>query len=333
MLRIKGRPLLHAACGALATVGAVVFTVPVMTIGVLVRTSRLSTSRLRLPSMVSLGEFPLLMSVAMAATLIAVADGPVALRVVFGIPLVVFVPGYAVTSALFPSWRGLGGLERLVLSFGLSFAVMSLLALGVDRTRWGLTVATTSSGLVAISVLASVVAIVRRGALAEEDRFAPRLPRLDIPPPARWDRSTRVAVDVIMLSVLVLAASGITLVASQTRGEDLTQFALYSESGEPRFYPRDLVAGQPATIVLEIDNREGEDVRYSIQITAEGAEVQRIENIVVRAGDTWRERVEFTVDEPGDGIPVTFNLHTGDIQPNQPPYRSLTLFVSVRSTT
>ena len=42
------------------------------------------------------------------------------IRTIFGIPMVLFLPGYALIAALFPGKKDLDGIERLALSFGLS---------------------------------------------------------------------------------------------------------------------------------------------------------------------------------------------------------------------
>jgi len=46
------------------------------------------------------------------------------LRVLFGIPMVLFIPGYALIAALFPGKGDIDGIERTALSFGLSIAVV-----------------------------------------------------------------------------------------------------------------------------------------------------------------------------------------------------------------
>ena len=48
-------------------------------------------------------------------------------RIVLGLPFVLFFPGYVLNLALFPRKEGMGGIERVVLSFGLSIAVVPLI--------------------------------------------------------------------------------------------------------------------------------------------------------------------------------------------------------------
>ncbi|HPR65533.1 MAG TPA: DUF1616 domain-containing protein [Methanothrix sp.] len=83
-------------------------------------------------------------------------DTPI--RAVLGLPLVLFVPGYVLISALFPEKTELDLIERLALSMGLSICVVIFIGLGLNYTPWGIRlgpilffVAAVTFGLTAIS--------------------------------------------------------------------------------------------------------------------------------------------------------------------------------------
>lgn len=63
-------------------------------------------------------------------------DTPI--RAVLGFPLVLFVPGYVLISALFPEKGELDAIERLALSIGLSICVVVFIGLGLNYTPWGI---------------------------------------------------------------------------------------------------------------------------------------------------------------------------------------------------
>jgi uncharacterized membrane protein len=75
-------------------------------------------------------------------------------RYVFGGFLVLFLPGYSVVSLIYPKEADLDKLTRLVLSFAMSFAVVSLLGLGLSYTPFGisLSAAVFSLGLITIGL-------------------------------------------------------------------------------------------------------------------------------------------------------------------------------------
>ena len=105
------------------------------------------------------------------------------LRILSGLPLVLFAPGYAPIAALFPeagiddaeptadgtdgtaaaiSDRGIDGIERVALSFGLGIAAVPLLGLVLNFTPWGIrlvpTTVAVSGATPAMTALAGHVA-------------------------------------------------------------------------------------------------------------------------------------------------------------------------------
>ncbi len=62
-------------------------------------------------------------------------------RVILGLPFILFIPGYILIFALFPARktdRSIDIIERIALSFGLSIAVVPLIGLGLNYTPWGI---------------------------------------------------------------------------------------------------------------------------------------------------------------------------------------------------
>ena len=92
-------------------------------------------------------------------------------RVVLGLLLVLFLPGYSLIAALFPGKDDLDGIERIALSFGLSIAVVPLLGLALNYTPYGIRLVPILVVLSVFTVLLAVVACVRRRGLPEGERF------------------------------------------------------------------------------------------------------------------------------------------------------------------
>jgi len=72
------------------------------------------------------------------------------IRIILGLPLVLFLPGYSLIAALFPRKADLDGIERVALSFGLSLAIVPLLGLVLNYTPFGIR---SSPVLILLSVL------------------------------------------------------------------------------------------------------------------------------------------------------------------------------------
>jgi uncharacterized membrane protein len=209
-------------------------------------------------------DLVLVVVVALFATGTILLGGPIPARVVLGLPLVLFIPGYAMVSALFPGAEDVDGAERIALGFGLSLATIPLVALVLDNSRWAVSQAPFSIGLLIVTAVAAVAGGYRRARRPPSDRYqlAFLLPRL--PPPRTWRRTIRIEVGLLALALILLAVGGAPAVYERIVGPALTEVALYNESGSPSFYPRQVVVGQPAEIQLSVTNRERRTVSYTI---------------------------------------------------------------------
>ena len=72
---------------------------------------------------------------------------------------------------LFPARDGLGSIERLALSLGLSLAVVPLIALILNYTPWGVRLYPLLTSLAVYTVLVSLIAGYRRHNLTADTRF------------------------------------------------------------------------------------------------------------------------------------------------------------------
>ncbi len=93
------------------------------------------------------------------------------IRIILGLPLVLFLPGYALIAALFPRKDDLDGIERVALSFGLSIAITPLLGLGLNYTPFGIRLTPILIVLSVFTIALAIGAWVRRSWIPEEDRF------------------------------------------------------------------------------------------------------------------------------------------------------------------
>jgi len=258
----------------------------------------------------------------------ATAGAPVPLRVIFGLPLVLCLPGYALAAALFPSRDGPDGMARAGLSVALSLATIPPLALAIDMSPWRIDATTVSIGLALVVAAGAATAGALRARLPDAERYRAQLDFHRIPPPRQWNRSTRVAAVVLGIATLLILVGGADVVRSRIMGESLTEFALHNAAGEARFYPREIVVGEPAEVQLSITNREHRTVTYRVAIGGAGVAVETLPEIRLQDGETWTGIVRFTVQSEGENLPVTFELFRTDRSEDAEPYRELRLIVN-----
>ncbi|GAA0220545.1 DUF1616 domain-containing protein [Halobaculum roseum] len=171
------------------------------------------------------------------------------LRVIVGLPFVLFVPGYALIAALFPEAgsgptddrdpdgsvdgdadaeaeaadaadvaagpadeSGIDGIERVALSFGTSIAVVPLIGLVLNFTPFGIRLVPIVASVGGVTLVLTAVAARRRRALPEDERF--RVPYRRWASDARAelfepDTRTDAALNVLLAISVVIAVSSV----------------------------------------------------------------------------------------------------------------------------
>jgi hypothetical protein len=101
-------------------------------------------------------------------------------RIILGLPFVLFFTGYVSISALFPKKEELDIIERLAFSIGLSVCITALTGLILNYTSFGIRVYSVTFSLFSFILLVSIVAIYRRRTISPGDVFAPLAPDRNI---------------------------------------------------------------------------------------------------------------------------------------------------------
>ena len=106
-------------------------------------------------------------------------QGPPALyfRYVLGVVFVLYMPGHALITALYPKADDLNDVENLALSIGLSLAVVPLIGLMLSYTPWGARLESTIFSLSVFTIALSLAATSRRTTFLKLETHANRMPR------------------------------------------------------------------------------------------------------------------------------------------------------------
>ena len=232
------------------------------------------------------------------------------LRIILGLPLTVFFPGYTLTAAIFPRKDTLGNIERVALSFGLSFVIVPLTGLILNYTPWGFRLYSVLTFLSVIILSTSLLAWYRRRRLAEPERFTITF---NLTLPSWKDKSTVNKVLVIILAVVILGTIGTFayVIIAPRVGETFTEFYILGSEGNAQDYPVALTVGEEARLSIAIINHEHEDITYYVEITIDGKRNNMIGPIVLSHEGKWQEEVGFTADKLGRGQKVEFILYRG----------------------
>ena len=256
---------------------------------------------------------------ACAVLLPVVSETP--LRVAFGLPFVLFTPGYAVVAALFPeageslagdseeseteasgdeAVSGIDGIERAALSTGLSIVVVLLTGLVLAATPWGIQAVPVVLGVSVVTLVWVAVAVVRRWNLPENERFqvpyhewasGARAGVLD--PDGRGDA----ALNVLLVITVVLATASVGYALGVPKeSEQFSELSLLTEGEDGLVaddYPTALERGASRSLVVGIRNREHDTTEYSLIGKLQRVAVQRPGNDSVN--DSTGESVSVSV--------------------------------------
>jgi uncharacterized membrane protein/LysM repeat protein len=270
----------------------------------------------------SSGQAPHLMLASLLAAALALLEGPLAARIPLGLLAVLFLPGYSLTLALFPRAGDLDGVERAALGLGLSLGlIISVLALLLNYTPWGLGHTPLLVALTASTLAACTASIWRRASLPPGDRLVvgPR------PERGLTDRPARLALGVLLASGLLAgAALTVTLTAPPS---EFTEFFILGPESLAENYPRTVAPGEAVTVTAGISNREAAPASYVVAV-ADGTDtpLARVGPLQLAPGESWEGRVSFALPGAGDDQEVKLALLKDG---QEYAYRSLRLWLDI----
>ena len=222
-------------------------------------------------------SFDLVWSSILACAAVAVAFSPgvpTAIRALVGLPLVLVLPGYALTAAVTPR-LGRWGADKVVFTLGTSIAVAVLGGLVLNFTPWGLERRSWSVLLAAFTIVAATGAALRRAGAAE----TPSGPRGRV---QRHSAAASRAGSPIAMAAVGISRRGAIQADQQTR---FTQMWMLPTNGK-----KDLRIG--------IINREGSTQHYRIVLRDGRRQLATFPAIDLAAGAKWISAVHVPSDLP-----------------------------------
>jgi uncharacterized membrane protein len=271
-------------------------------------------------------------------------------RVPLGIAFLLFVPGYVVVAALFPTRSDIDGVDRVSLSVVASVIAVPTVGLVMNLTPWGIRLGPM---LVAVSLL-----VVGLTALATRRRLA-------VPPAERfrasngeWLRRGGAAVRpdgivdlalTLSLAVAVLFAVGVVgfAIADSHAGygpdlgddeETMAALSLLDSDGDlltDESPDATLESGATASVFVGVDNHGNEPRSYTIvaleqELTDDNAvaDERELERLEVSVDDGERETVEHELEPTADDGRIVWLLYPEEV-PEEPSTDSADAHVSL----
>ena len=242
------------------------------------------------------------------------------LRIVFGIPFVFFIPGYALVAVLYPRKSDISGTERIAWSVGFSAAIIPLTGLCLNLIPPGISLIPVAVSLTSFIFIMSVLAWYRRRSLAACERFSVTFSLKSLL--KWWDKST---LDKILFAGLVLAvlcAVGVIgyRIISPGSEERITEFYILNVEGNAVDYPRKLKIGEEGKVIIGITNSQHDEMNYRLEVSVDGVMHHMIEEIRLRNGETKQKDISYSFSHAGNNRKVEFELYrAGETSPMVTP--------------
>ena len=256
------------------------------------------------------------------------------LRVVFGLPFVLFVPGYVAICTLFPQrhtprstsgststvdvsgipfWKfeqrdSIDWAERLALSVAASVVIVPAIVFILGISGFGVTLLPAMTGVTALTILLTITAIIRRSAVPAENRFqVPFRQWIDRIRSGLFEQNSRKDTRLnVLLVITILLAAGVAgfAVASPGADDGYSALAVLTEN-ETGDLVTDNVSqvieqGEDQPIVVAIDNEEHRTVNYTTVVVEQSVDDTGDEPVV----DSQEEidRFDASVDHGETGL-------------------------------
>jgi len=197
---------------------------------------------------------------------IALLDVDGTVRIVLGLPFILFIPGYILIFALFPGKKtdtGIDIIERIALSFGLSIAIVPLIGLGLNYTPWGIRLEPILFSIFIFIISIGSLAIYRWYKTDEAERF---IINIDISFPESESRFDKALTIILAITILIAVVALIYVIVTPKVGEKFTEFYLLGPGGKASDYPRNLSINESGDIIIGVVNHEYKDKDYTVEI-------------------------------------------------------------------
>ena len=251
-------------------------------------------------------------------------------RIILGLPLVLFLPGYALIAALFIRKDDLDGIERVALSFGLSIAITPLLGLALNYTPFGIRLTPILIVLSVFTISLAIGAWVRRSRIREADRFwvdfGAFFKSIKDSFKTSDTKTDKILTAVLIISIVLALSVTVYVIVTPKEGEKFTEFYVLGPGGMAEEYPTNLAVGEEGEVIIGVVNHEYANTSYQLEVMLNG-EVINEKSFDLVHNETWESPFVFRVTRAGEDQKLEFLLYkdwmVGDA------YRSLHLWVDV----
>ncbi|MBZ2166326.1 DUF1616 domain-containing protein [Methanobacterium spitsbergense] len=210
------------------------------------------------------------------------------LEPILGIILILFLPGYAIVSVIFPKKDYLYCIERLALSFAFPLIFLAIILFLTNSTAVVISLKSLSIVISVFTILMVLIGYIRRRRVADDERFYVNF----------GGSKTGKILTIILILSIILAISTAVYIIFKPNPNGSTEFNLLSPVGNASVYPTNLTVGENGTVILGIVNNESKTVDYHLVINSNGVVISE-QNLTLTKGEKKEIPYTFTAGSVG----------------------------------
>lgn len=238
--------------------------------------------------------------------------------------LILFLPGYALISMIYPSRRGLGALERIVYSFASSITLTAVTGIVLNFTPYSNLINPILYVLFSLTVVFLLLAYMRRGRLLKENRFSIGFGGVK----GLWggfsrETGTEKTLSLMLVISLVLMIST-TFITANPMDDRYTNFTVLGSDGNP-VESITLMSNEADNLIISIINEENKKTEYRLLVTS-GGNVLMDQTLTLENEERKDIPYTFTVGDPGTRE-MEFKLYK--LPDNENVYKSIVIPLTV----
>jgi len=247
------------------------------------------------------------------------------LRIILGLPFVLFFPGYVLTSALFPKRSTLDTIQKIAFSLGTSIVITPFIGFILNYSPWGVKLYPLLVSITVFIFIISIVCWYRQSRLAVTERITFSL---NLSLSVWWRRSIVEKSLAIIVIAAILGAIGIVAYVSitPTMGDRFTEFYVLGTDGTALAYPVELKVEEESQLTIGIINREYDTISYWLEIRIGDVRNNRIGPLELTHEEKWEDAVSFTPDRVGEEQKLELLLYKNE---ESESYLELRLWIDV----
>jgi len=239
--------------------------------------------------------------------------------------LILFLPGYAFVSMMYPQKGDIGVFGRLVYSVASSIAITALVGVILNYTSYSNLMGPILYVLVGMSFVFLLAALFRRYSIKEEERYKVYFSGFFLGLRKGFSRETgsEKLLSLLLITSVVLVGFTTYIIANPFE-ETYTDFYVLDANGNP-VESVNLTSGESDNLTISIVNQENKETSYRLLVTS-GGNVQLDQTVTLQKEEKKDINFNFTVGEPGTRD-MEFKLYK--LSENEKVYKIIKILLTV----